>query len=80
MMDLTLVILFMTGLSAMMKFYLPDKFVPLLNFLVGIAVGYFYIEMASMKENLMYGALIGLGVGGFIEMAKVPLQNIFTKK
>lgn len=79
MMDLTLVILFMTGLSAMMKFYLPDKYVPLLNFVVGIAVGYFYIEVASMKENLLYGALIGLGVGGFVEMAKLPIQNLMKR-
>lgn len=79
MMDLTLVILFMTGLSAMFKFYLPDKYVPLLNFVVGVAVGYFYIEVATMKENLLYGALIGLGVGGFIEMAKLPIQNLIKK-
>lgn len=79
MMDLTLVIVFMTGLSAMMKYYLPDKYVPLLNFFVGIAVGYFYIDVASMKENLLYGALIGLGVGGFVEMAKLPIKNFMKR-
>lgn len=79
MVDLTLVILLMTGLSAMFKFYLPDKYVPLLNFIVGVVVGYFYIDVASVKENLLYGALIGLGVGNFIDMAKLPLQGMKKK-
>lgn len=79
MIDITIVIVFMAGLSAMLKFYMPDKYVPAINFMIGIAVGYFYIDFGTVRENLMYGALIGLGTGGFIDMASVPLAKIKGK-
>ncbi|MEC1716584.1 holin [Schinkia azotoformans] len=54
---------------------MPVKYLPALSLLLGIMAGYFYVDVPTVAEKIMFGLMIGLSAAGLFDQSK-----IITKK
>lgn len=51
------------------------KFIPLINVVLGLLAGFFFIDAGTIQESVMYGLMIGLGASGLFDMSKVVTKK-----
>lgn len=75
MFEMALIITVVMALTEFFKrFGVPNRFLPLISLVLGIAGGFLYVDGLG-KEKLMYGLMIGLSAAGLFDQSK-----IITKK
>lgn len=74
MFDILLIISVVVALTQLIKMYLPNKYLPLSSLVLGIIIGFVYMD-GDIKTRIMYGLMIGLSAAGLFDQSK-----IITKK
>jgi len=76
MFEIAVIIAVVIALSEFIKrIGFPKKYIPAASLILGLAAGYFYIDVSSVQEKIMYGLMIGLSASGLFDQSK-----IITKK
>ncbi|CAM2743325.1 hypothetical protein HAHI6034_03175 [Hathewaya histolytica] len=74
--SISLMVAIVMGLSEVFKSLgLNPKFVPILNLILGILLGIFYISNGRFKEGIMNGIIVGLSASGFYSGTKNTIEN-----
>lgn len=72
--DVALLITIVVAFTQLVKSFIPNKYLPALTLILGVIAGVFYVD-GSLKEQIMYGLMIGLSAAGLFDQSK-----IITKK
>lgn len=77
MFEITLVIAVVMALTEFVKRmeFVTVKYLPAVSLVLGLAAGIFYVDVATIKEHIFYGFMIGLTSSGLFDQTK-----IITKK
>lgn len=52
----------------------PSKYLPLISLLLGLAAGIFFMD-GLLKEQIMYGLMIGLSASGLFDQSKIVTKK-----
>ncbi len=52
------------------RFNVPAKYLPIVSLALGLVAGIFYVD-GILKEQIMYGLMIGLSASGLFDQTKV---------
>lgn len=52
------------------RFDVPKKYIPVVSLLLGLVAGIFYVP-GELKEQIMYGLMIGLSASGLFDQSKI---------
>lgn len=55
--------------------FVPEKYLPAVSLVLGVLAGLFYVDVATLQEQIMFGLMIGLSAAGLFDQSK-----IITKK
>ena len=58
------------ALVQLAKQFVPNKYLPLVSLALGIVAGIFYVG-GDMKEQIMWGIVIGLSASGLYDQSKI---------
>ncbi|WP_068672028.1 holin [Oceanobacillus sp. Castelsardo] len=58
---------------------IPKKYLPLISLLLGLAAGIFFMN-GVLKEQIMYGLMIGLSASGLFDQSKIVTKNKYIPK
>jgi hypothetical protein len=76
MIEFGIIIAVLIGLSQVAKqLGLPNKYVPLMNLILGVVAGLTATDVPTLQEKIILGAMIGLSASGLFDQSK-----IITKK
>lgn len=77
MFELGVILAVIVGLGELYKkMELPKKFLPLVNIVLGVLAGFFFIDPVSIQESIMTGLMLGLGASGLYDISKsVPKKK-----
>ena len=66
------------GLSEIIKKleYVPTKFIPVVNIVLGLAGGIFYLHPGDIMNGIIQGLVLGLTAGGFYSSVKNVSEGI----
>lgn len=71
MFDVALLIAVVVALTELVKqLNVAKKYLPLVALLLGLVAGIFYVD-GSVKEQVLYGIMIGLSASGLFDQAKI---------
>jgi hypothetical protein len=73
-MDLTIIVAVVTGLTQILKQYIPNMYTPAVALLLGVVGGVLYIE-DSLKIRLLIGLAIGLASMGVFDIGKMVFKK-----
>lgn len=59
------------GLSQVAKQFIPNKFIPLLNVVLGILAGITVLKTGDISSDIFTGLAVGLSAGGFFDLTKL---------
>jgi hypothetical protein len=58
------------ALTQLAKQFVPTKYIPLVSLALGIVAGIFYVG-GDIKEQIMWGIVIGLSASGLYDQSKI---------
>jgi hypothetical protein len=71
MFELGLLIAVVVAITELVKqFEVPKKYLPIVSLVLGLAAGIFYVG-GTVKEQIMYGLMIGLSAAGLFDQTKI---------
>lgn len=72
MFDLAIIIAVVMSVTQLIKGleFIPKKYLPVISLLLGLVAGLFYVD-GAVKEQIMYGLMIGLSASGLFDQSKV---------
>jgi hypothetical protein len=72
MVEVSLLVAIILSLSEILKRYkyIPKRFIPLFNIVVGIGAGVVFLD-GDLKTNILHGLIVGLTASGAFDLTKV---------
>lgn len=72
--DLGILSAVLVAISQLAKLYINNKFIPLVNVVLGILMGAVYID-GPIKESILIGIAIGLMASGLFDITKIVKKD-----
>lgn len=51
------------------------RFIPIINVVLGVLGGLFFLDVSSIQDSIIYGLMIGLGASGLFDVSKVVTKK-----
>jgi len=51
------------------KMELPVKYLPLVNVVLGLGAGFFYLDASTVQSAILNGLMVGLGASGLYDLS-----------
>jgi hypothetical protein len=51
--------------------FIPAKYLPAVSLVLGLLAGLFYVDEPLLKDQIMYGLMIGLSASGLFDQSKL---------
>jgi len=74
MFDIALLITVIVALTQLVKNFVPNKFLPVVSLILGLIAGIFYAD-GDLKNQVMYGLMIGLSASGLFDQSKIVTKK-----
>lgn len=74
MVELSLIVAVITGLSQLIKKYIPTQYIPFVALALGIIGGFSFVE-GTVQYQVLVGLALGLSSMGLFDIAKVTKKQ-----
>lgn len=73
MFELAIIIAVVMALTEFVKRmeFLPNKYLPAVSLILGLLAGFFYVDVVTVADKVMYGLMIGLSAAGLFDQSKI---------
>lgn len=78
--DLAVVPLIIALAQVIQRIGIKERYIPMIDVLLGVLIGIFYLSDGDMKKGIFLGVWVGLAATGLLNGTKITVNGTFKKR